>query len=101
VYGTRSAATAGTGNQQTLTIDGGSGFSGVIYAPNANTTFNGGGDILGAVVCNLATLNGGAHFHYDLALASFGGGSSTNNISKYRELESAGDRALYAAQLNF
>jgi hypothetical protein len=105
LYGTRSASTAASSNEQTLTIDGGSGFSGAIYAPNANTAFNGGGDILGAVVCNQATLNGGAHFHYDIALSNLSGSGSTPatqaQLTQYRELFNASDRAAVAADVNF
>jgi hypothetical protein len=104
LYGTRSTSQAASTNEQTLTIDGGAGFSGAIYAPNADTTFNGGGDILGAVVCNQATLNGGARFHYDIALAGLGSSSSsgtTAQLTKYRELYNPGDQANYATDLNF
>lgn len=52
-----------------LTVSGNGAFKGVIYAPQANFTMNGGGnnteDIVGASVSNTATINGHFQFHYD------------------------------------
>ena len=51
---------------------GGNGYwSGLVYAPYADLTMNGGGangDMSGAVVANSITMNGQVQFHYDEAL---------------------------------
>lgn len=52
-----------------LTVSGNGAFKGVIYAPQADFTMNGGGnnteDIVGASVSNTASINGHFQFHYD------------------------------------
>ncbi len=52
-----------------LTVSGNGTFSGIIYAPTADFTMNGGGstteDIIGASVSNTARINGHFQFHYD------------------------------------
>lgn len=60
----------GTPNNTTLTINGNGSFTGVIYAPNAAFTMNGGGnstleDMTGASVTKTANMNGNFNFHYD------------------------------------
>ncbi|MEW6306313.1 MAG: hypothetical protein AB1705_22840 [Verrucomicrobiota bacterium] len=60
----------GTTNNTTLAVNGNGSFKGVIYAPNANFTMNGGGnsnleDITGASVTATARINGNFNFHYD------------------------------------
>lgn len=62
-----------TDNVKTLSLSGNGEFIGVIYAPKANVTLNGGGfsdfDFIGAVVGNYIQLNGHFKFHYDEALS--------------------------------
>jgi choice-of-anchor A domain-containing protein len=55
-----------------IKINGGAGFSGAIYAPSANITFSGGGNIYGAVVGGKVTMGGNSNFHYDEALGEVG-----------------------------
>jgi hypothetical protein len=55
-----------------IDISGNAAFTGVIYAPQADVTMNGGGnntyDVVGAIVANSAKMNGHFNFHYDEAL---------------------------------
>lgn len=58
-----------------ITYGGNSMFVGVIYAPEANLTLNGGGNasgIQGASVSKTITMNGHYNFHYDESLATNG-----------------------------
>lgn len=57
-----------------FSVSGNGGFSGVLVAPNANVTMNGGGsssltDFYGSMMVNSVTMNGHLNFHYDEALA--------------------------------
>jgi hypothetical protein len=56
---------AGTG---TIKMNGGSGTSALIYAPNADVTISGGGDLYGALVAKTLSDTGGAAIHYDRRL---------------------------------
>jgi hypothetical protein len=42
--------------------------TGFVYAPNADLTLNGGGNIYGATMSKSLTINGGYNFHFDEAL---------------------------------
>ncbi len=57
-----------------ITLNGNGQFTGVLVAPYANLTLNGGGssdeDFCGSVMVNSATLNGHFSFHYDESLSS-------------------------------
>jgi hypothetical protein len=59
----------------TLNVGGNFGFNGVLVAPYANMTVNGGGnntmDFVGCAMVNSATLNGHVNFHYDECLANY------------------------------
>ena len=59
-----------------FTFNGNGEFTGVLVAPNANLTMNGGGfsrqDFTGALMVNSVTMNGHFNFHYDEALARLG-----------------------------
>lgn len=54
-------------------FSGNAGFCGVLVAPSANITMNGGGnnslDFCGALMVNSVTMNGHFNFHYDEALS--------------------------------
>ena len=60
-------------NVTSLTFNGNGTFTGVIVAPGANATLNGGGhgdeDFSGALMANSVTLHGHFKFHYDEALS--------------------------------
>ena len=58
---------AGTDN---ITLTGGSSTAAMIYAPNAATTFTGGGDFYGSVVSGTILDTGGGKIHYDRRLSS-------------------------------
>jgi hypothetical protein len=63
-----------------LSLSGNAAFTGVIYAPEAALTLNGGGntpvDFIGASITDTATLNGHFRFHYDESLAKKGPAAS-------------------------
>jgi hypothetical protein len=46
-------------------------------------------------------LRGGVNFHYDEALGASGGGGSGASVTKWKELQSASERAAYSSALNF
>jgi hypothetical protein len=105
LYGTRTAAFAATSGigMQDIKIAGNGVLSGVVYAPNANAEFNGGGTngkVMGAMVANQIRVTGGSAFHYDESLVNFGS-SNLWKLTKWRELTSAADRAVYASHFNF
>jgi hypothetical protein len=102
-YGTETAAQATANGDQTISISGNGVLSGVVYAPNANISMNGGGNsgqVLGAMVGNSVSVTGNSAFHYDTSLASLGS-SGLWSLSKWRELYTSTDRNTYATQLNF
>jgi hypothetical protein len=81
-----------TPNVTSLTLNGNSGFTGVVVAPEADATMNGSGktisDFVGCLIANSVTLNGTFHFHYDEALANLKANSrylivSWGEIPKY------------------
>jgi hypothetical protein len=61
-----------------ISMNGNAGFSGVIYSPNADFTFGGGGndtyDFVGSIVANSCKMNGKCQFHYDESLKRNGPG---------------------------
>ncbi|HMP82187.1 MAG TPA: hypothetical protein PKA41_05705 [Verrucomicrobiota bacterium] len=61
---------------KSLSLKGNGELKGVVYAPYAALTLNGGGsgdnDFIGASVTRTVTFNGHFKFHYDEALANFG-----------------------------
>ena len=66
----------GLPSNTSLSVSGNAGFTGVIYAPSAALSLNGGGnntiDFIGAAIVGSATLNGHFNFHYDENLARVG-----------------------------
>ena len=70
----------GLTNNTSITLGGNAGFTGVIYAPHAAFTFNGGGstplDVMGSVVADSITMNGKSQTHYDESLAKVPVGAS-------------------------
>lgn len=91
---------------QTIGIAGNGALSAIVYAPNANVTINGNGDVEGSVVANNITLTGNASFHYDESLARFGGGNPYR-VASWRELTqeddplSNDDRAFFRTALTW
>lgn len=86
----------------------GNGFmTAAVYAPNSNLDLKGGGNsgaMFGAVVANEIFMNGNYSFHYDEALADFGGDSNSFKMDDWREMYDAADRldfqALYDSAVN-
>ncbi|MBC7368215.1 MAG: hypothetical protein H7343_15615 [Undibacterium sp.] len=90
----------GTGSTtQDIQISGGSGYTGIVYAPNATVKLNGGVDVRGSVVANNIIVVGNSAFHYDESLANFGG-DNAYGVTRWRELITAADRTLYASRLS-
>ena len=59
------------GNKQ-VGLSGGSTFTGLIYAPEANLILSGGTIIYGATISDRVSSSGGFKFHYDESLGGFG-----------------------------
>jgi hypothetical protein len=80
-----------------IDISGNAAFTGVIYAPQADVTMNGGGndgyDVVGAIVANTAKLNGHFRFHYDEALGR-AQILSKYSVASWRELNPDGTALL-------
>lgn len=85
---------------QQINIVGSSQFSGVVYAPQGNVRIVGNGAVCGSVVANNIDLSGNAQFHYDEALANFGGGNPFR-VARWRELILASERSVPAPLLNW
>jgi hypothetical protein len=64
----------GLPNVTSITLGGSSTFVGVIYAPQANMTLNGGGSGMnysGSLIVKSVTVNGHYYLHYDTSLAGY------------------------------
>ncbi len=85
IYGTHATS-------QDIALGGGSQFNGVVYAPNGNVKIHGNPDVMGSIVANNITVVGNSKFHYDEALANFGG-SNPYGIVKWLELTSESQRS--------
>lgn len=99
-FSTRSASSTGT---QSISISGNGQLSGVIYAPNATLSLNGGGssgNVFGAAVAKTVTITGGSAFHYDEALADMTEGNPFG-ITRWVELTTATARNAWASHLAF
>lgn len=68
-----------------VTFSGNADFTGAIYAPNANLTFNGGGNVSGSLVVKSITLGGNFDIHYDEAFRTGAPGGSYA-ITSWKEL---------------
>jgi hypothetical protein len=90
---------------QSIKIAGKGALSGVVYAPNANITINGNGDVQGSVVGKNITLTGNAAFHYDESLGQFAFGTPSDSgespltIYRWRELTDPSERTFTASTL--
>jgi hypothetical protein len=101
IWGTK--ATSALGTPQSISISGNGAFSGIIYAPFASLSLNGGGTsggLWGSAVAKTITVVGDQNFHYDESLANYGS-NNPFGITRWRELVTAADRATYSSQLNF
>lgn len=92
IYGTNTSASG-----QRLHLAGNGALRTVAYAPNADITINGNGDVMGSVIGRNITLTGNADFHYDESLVNLDTGMPFG-IQSWRELTSRSARDAYAAQ---
>ena len=60
-----------------VTVSGSGNFIGTLEAPNSAVTISGSGSLTGAVIANTLNISGGASFHYDDSLATYGSGGTT------------------------
>jgi hypothetical protein len=60
------------GLDTTISVNGGAGFAGVVYAPAANLVVTGNGHFFGAAVGGNVDVSGNGEFHYDEALGDVG-----------------------------
>ena len=93
IYGTNPSS-------QSASFSGNGSGGAVYYMPNGSISLTGNGDFRGAIVANTISASGNGSFHYDLALANIGGGNG-GRPTKWKELRTAAERQVYAAQLNF
>lgn len=94
IYGTR------TSTGQTITISGNGQLRAAVYAPFAAVTANGGGasgQIQGSIVAESIDMNGGPDFHYDQALGNLAGSVGVG-VLRWKELQTAAERAVYASK---
>lgn len=90
--------TASSGSQ--FHTGGGGTWNACIYGPNTAFNLDSGGTFNGSVIMKSCTLRGGVKFHYDESLGSLGSGSGVA-VARWKELQSADERAVYSAPLNF
>lgn len=95
LWGTSTSAIA-----QDVQIAGNGALTGIAYAPNADLTINGNGDVSGSFIAKTIRATGNANFHYDESLGALDSGNPYG-ISKWRELTSAADRAAYSTLMSF
>ena len=101
LLGTRKESQIASGmSYQTISVQGTSDLSCVIFVPNGNLTVNGGTHTYGSLVGNTVTMVGNGEFHQDLSLTNLRT-SPFWKLLKWRELYTASDRATYASALSF
>lgn len=88
LYGTSTSSTL-----QDVQIAGNGALKAVVYAPNADVTINGNGDVMGSVIATDITLTGEALFHYDESLADLDTGNPFG-ITRWSELTTSSDRLI-------
>jgi hypothetical protein len=91
IWGTNQSAAG-----QAIDIVGNGSLVAAIYAPQADVTIGGNGNVMGSIVADTITVSGNAAFHYDEALAE-SDGNEPFRIAKWRELNTAAERAPYEA----
>lgn len=79
---------------------GGGTWNACIYGPNTAFNIDSGGTFGGSVIMKTCQLRGGVNFHYDESLGTLGGGLGLA-VSRWKELQSAAERATYAGALDF
>jgi hypothetical protein len=85
---------------QEIDIAGNGDLKAVVFAPNADTTINGNGNVMGSVVSGKITMTGNAAFHYDEALARLDTGEPLG-LNEWNEFVSFADREAYRERMSF
>jgi hypothetical protein len=99
-WGTQNASTTYSPD---VTIHGNGVLTGIIYAPGADLNVGGGGSggvVTGAVVAKSVEFAGNTSFYYDESLAGMTFGNPYG-ASKWKELQTAAERASYSSALSF
>jgi hypothetical protein len=94
IYGTNTDASS-----QRIQIVGNGTLKAALYAPNADITINGNGDIYGAAVGNTITLTGRAAFHYDESLENLDSGMPFG-VDQWREITTGDARAAQMSKFD-
>jgi Tfp pilus assembly protein PilV len=95
IWGTKTS-----GIEQSISIAGNGVLSALVYAPYAGVRINGNGDVCGSIVADNITIVGNAAMHYDEALGNFEG-VNPYRATRWNELSSAAERAIYTTALTF
>jgi len=94
IYGTNTSA-----GGQRIQIVGNGALKSALYAPNADITINGNGDIYGGAVGRTITLTGEADFHYDESLENLDSGMPFG-VDQWREITTGAGRAAQLSKFN-
>lgn len=86
IYGTNTSTSG-----QRMQIAGNGTLTAALYAPNADITLNGNGDIFGGAVGRTITLTGNADFHYDESLENLDSGMPFG-VDRWREITTGAGR---------
>lgn len=100
IWSTKAQDSAGA---QSISVSGNGVLAGIVYAPAASLSINGGGSsgaVYGAMVGDTISLNGGANFHYDKSLANFGSGAGWG-VASWNELQTPAQRASFLETMSF
>ncbi len=84
---------------QVLQLAGNGALRAAVYAPNANVTLNGNGDMMGAVIGRRINLTGNADFHFDESLQNLDD-NMPFTVTRWRELTTAAERGAKQAQFD-
>ncbi len=97
IYGTNDGSST-----QSFSYSGNAALAGVIYAPNADVSLNGGGsggELLGAIIANSIKVTGTYAFHYDVQLKDLYFKEDSYRMENWAELTTADERAKIEALL--
>jgi hypothetical protein len=75
-----------TGTPYCVDVDGGSGFSGAVYAPNGAIRTDHGGNVYGSLIGGSISNDSGTNFHYDEALGNLASPFGDIKIVSWRQL---------------
>lgn len=75
-----------------IVVTGNGHLSALVYAPNADVTLNGHATVNGSIIARRLVFAGNVAFHYDLALARFGG-HGPYRAERWRTVDSTAERA--------